>query len=67
MANEKIEQILYSLVKNVAEYFHMDMQDALEAVATSGLANKLSKEGNTNNFSLEELSNLIYKEISLAE
>ncbi|MDE5794897.1 MAG: hypothetical protein K2I08_09270 [Muribaculaceae bacterium] len=66
MAYDKIEQILSTLVERVANYFHMDLQDALEAVATSKLANKLSKEGNKDNLSIEEMSDLIYKEISLA-
>lgn len=67
MKYENIEQVLSELVVRVASYFKIDMLDALSAVATSKLANKLSRDGNTGNLSIDELSERIFTEISKAE
>ena len=67
MTYENIEQLLSELVVRVASYFNIDFMDALSAVATSRLANELSRDGNTSHLSIDELSNRIFTEISKAE
>ena len=67
MTYENIEKILSELVMRVASNFKIDIQDALAAVATSSLANKLSRDGNIGNLSIDELSERIFTEISKAE
>lgn len=67
MNYEKIEEILSELVMRVASYFNIDPQEALSAVATSRLANELSRDGNVHHLSVDELSRRIYTEISRAE
>ena len=67
MISEKIEDILSELVMRVATYFKIDVMDALSAVASSRLANTLSREGNQQNLTIDELSERIYAEISRAE
>lgn len=67
MTYENIEHVLSELVVRVASYFKIDILDALSAVATSSLANELSRDGNTGNLSIDELSERIFTEISKAE
>ena len=67
MTYENIEQILSELVIRVASYFKIDTMDALSAVATSSLANELSRDGNTGHLTIDELSERIFTEISKAE
>lgn len=67
MITEKTEEIISELVMRVATYFKLDAMEALSAVASSRLANKLSREGNQQNLTIDELSERIYAEISRAE
>ncbi|MDE6436529.1 MAG: hypothetical protein K2K69_03360 [Muribaculaceae bacterium] len=63
----KIENILSDLVIKTAEHFQLAPQDALAAVAQSGLADELSRNGNVRNLSIEQLCQELYAEISRAE
>ncbi len=67
MRDMPIEKLLGELVVNVAEHFNLSGEDALAAVALSKLANELAEHGNVQNLTLEELSEQLYKEISMAE
>lgn len=62
-----IEKILSELVSKVAKHFNLDPQDALAAVAQSGLANELSHSGNVRNLSFDQLCEEIYDEIANGE
>lgn len=62
-----IDQILTTLVFRVAEHFGFAPQEALAAVAQSQVADELSKQGNLDNLSLDQICQRLYKEISMAE
>ena len=61
-----IEKILSELVIKTAKHFNIDPQDALAAVTQSNLANELCHKGNVNNLTIEQLCEMLYKEIAMA-
>ena len=64
--DKTIEKTLGELVVRVMEHFNMDSETAIGAVCMSELANELSEKGNTQNLSIDQLCDRLYKEISYA-
>lgn len=62
-----IEEILSELTDRVTVKFNLDMQDALAAVAQSRIADRLVREGNREDLSVDELAEILYNEIATAE
>ncbi|MDE6415999.1 MAG: hypothetical protein K2K68_03105 [Duncaniella sp.] len=63
----KTEKILSELAIRVGKRFHLDSREAIAAVCMSRIGNELSAGGNSRNLSIDELSEKLFREISLAE
>lgn len=63
-----VEKLLCELVFKVAEHFGINSQDALAAVALSKIANDLSSgNGNVSKLSMDQICEMLYREIANAE
>lgn len=64
---ENIEDVLIELVGRVAHQFQMTPQEALEVVSMAKITNDISNSDKLEGMSLDEITEVLFKEIALAE
>lgn len=65
--DERIIKLLNELVERVVSHFKMTPQEALEAVALAEITNSISNSESTEEFNVDEIADILIKEISVGK
>ncbi len=63
----KTEKILSELVIRVKNHFNLTSRDAIAAVCRSPLGNDIHEYGNKDNLTIDELAEIMFRQIANAE